>query len=116
METDARFTVSSALSCDLVRRQPAGLNAEERLLWAVLEDAIGCYLASMECATPEQCREFVEVCQWLANSGADRERIVGGTISFRSLCASLHIDPARLLAGLAAAASPGDHEPEHVAN
>ncbi len=48
---------------DLVRRNHA-LEGELKLLMAVLEDAIRCYLRSVDANEGERRREFIEVRNW----------------------------------------------------
>lgn len=63
-----------------------------RLLYAVLEDAIRCYVATMNARSRQQRARFVEVQQWFrakpsANSGPT------GLFAFETLCEVLGIEP-----------------------
>jgi hypothetical protein len=81
---------------DLVRRRSAGFEAERRLLWAVLQDAIYSYLANMACTTARQREEFEEICGWFRPPTLQP----GGLFSFETICEQLEIDPRLLLKGL----------------
>src|SRR6267378_4501951 len=78
---------------DLVRRNHT-LEGELKLLMAVLEDAIRCYLRNVDAKDGERRREFIEVRNWFENS------VTGpaGIFSFENLCEALGIEPHRLLA------------------
>ena len=80
---------------DLVRRNHT-LEGELKLLMAVLEDAIRCYLRNADAKDGERRREFIEVRNWFENS------VTGpaGIFSFENLCEALGIEPRRLLARL----------------
>jgi hypothetical protein len=78
---------------DLMRRRTGGFEAERRLLWAVLEDAIDTYFANMLCATATQRDEFEEIRSWFHSLGAEPGRL----FSFRSICDLLEIDSGKLL-------------------
>ena len=79
---------------DLVRRNHV-IEGELKLLLAVLEDAIRCYLRNVNAPDGERRREFVEVRSWFEGgiSGARRADI----FSFDNLCAALGIEPRCLL-------------------
>ena len=81
---------------DSVRRRSAGFEGERRLLWAVLQDAIDTYLASMRCATGRQRDEFDEICGWFRLP----EDEGGSLFSFETICDLLDIDARLLLKGL----------------
>ena len=78
---------------DLVRRNHT-LEGELKLLMAVLEDAIRCYLRNADAKDGERRREFIEVRNWFES------RVAGptGIFSFENLCEALGIEPHRLLA------------------
>jgi hypothetical protein len=80
---------------DLVRRNHT-LEGELKLLMAVLEDAIRCYLRNVDAKDGERRREFVEVRNWFEST------VTGpaGIFSFENLCEALGIEPHRLLARL----------------
>jgi len=81
---------------DLNRRRPA-MEGEYRLLFAVLEDAVGRYLTNMKCETEAQRKIFKETARWFRKgSNASRD-----LFAFESVCAFLGIDPDRLRKGLA---------------
>jgi hypothetical protein len=79
---------------DLVRRNHV-IEGELKLLLAVLEDAIRCYLRNVNAKDGERRREFVEVRAWFEGS-IDGSRC-GDIFSFENLCAALSIDPQVLL-------------------
>jgi len=78
---------------DLVRRNHT-LEGELKLLMAVLEDAIRCYLRNLDAKDSERRREFVEVRNWFESTVAGP----AGIFSFENLCEALGIEPHRLLA------------------
>lgn len=82
---------------DLVRRNNV-IEGELKLLLAVLEDAIRCYLRNANSEGGERRREFVEVRNWFEGrtTGAGHTDI----FSFENLCAALGIQPNCLLARL----------------
>ena len=79
---------------DLVRRNHV-IEGEQKLLLAVLEDAIRCYLRNVDAKEGEHRREFLEVRNWF-EAGANRPDI----FSFENLCLALGIEPTLLLARL----------------
>jgi len=81
---------------DLIRRRSFALDGEHRLMWAVLEDAIGSYLANRACATAKQQRAFAEAKAWFQRAADERR----GVFAFESICDFLAIDSAKLLKGL----------------
>jgi hypothetical protein len=76
---------------DLIRRNQT-IEGEFKLLLAVLEDAIRCYLRSVNAKDRERHSDFVEVRDWF-EAGARRADI----FSFDHLCAALGIEPRGLL-------------------
>ena len=76
---------------DLIRRNQT-IEGELKLLLAILEDAIRCYLRSVNAKDRERHRDFVEVRDWF-EAGARRADI----FSFDDLCAALGIEPRYLL-------------------
>ena len=80
---------------DLVRRNHT-LEGELKLLMAVLEDAIRCYLRNMDAKDGERRREFIEVRSWFESTVAGP----AGIFSYENLCEALGIEPHRLLARL----------------
>lgn len=80
---------------DLVRRNHT-LEGELKLLLAVLEDAVRCYLRNVDAKDGERRREFIEVRNWFENTVTGR----AGIFSFENLCEALGIEPHRLLARL----------------
>lgn len=72
-------------------RPPEG---EFRLMLAVLEDAIRCYLKNMRCRTETQRRLFYEVQQWF--SASDSCGGGQGPFAFENLCEALGIKPGLL--------------------
>jgi len=81
---------------DLVRRNHV-IEGELKLLLAVLEDAIRCYLRYAQVKGGERRREFIEVRNWFEGARAGAP---GDIFSFENLCAALGIEPQILLARL----------------
>ncbi len=82
---------------DLVRRNHT-IEGELKLLLAVLEDAIRCYLRNVNAQEGERRRDFLEVRGWFeGNLTSDRRADI---FSFDNLCAALSIEPRDLLARL----------------
>jgi len=79
---------------DLVRRNHV-IEGELKLLLAVLEDAIRCYLRYANSKDGERRREFIEVRSWFEGARAGVRR--GDIFSFENLCAALGIEPRYLL-------------------
>jgi hypothetical protein len=79
---------------DLVRRNHV-IEGELKLLLAVLEDAIRCYLRYANSKDGERRREFIEVRNWFDGARAGARR--GDIFSFENLCAALGIEPRYLL-------------------
>lgn len=79
---------------DLVRRNHV-IEGELKLLLAVLEDAIRCYLRNVDAKDGERRRDFVEVRHWFECSGRGARR--GDIFTFDNLCAALGIEPRVLL-------------------
>ena len=83
---------------DLVRRNHV-IEGELKLLLAVLEDAIRCYLRDANAKDRERRRDFVEVRNWFEAGGGGVTRRAD-IFSFDNLCAALGIEPRCLLARL----------------
>jgi hypothetical protein len=82
---------------DLVRRNHV-IEGELKLLLAVLEDAIRCYLRYANSKDGERRRDFIEVRNWFEGGiGASRRADI---FSFENLCTALGIEPRCLLARL----------------
>jgi hypothetical protein len=79
---------------DLVRRNHV-IEGELKLLLAVLEDAIRCYLRYANVKDGDRRREFIEVRNWFEGARAGVRR--GDIFSFENLCAALGIEPRYLL-------------------
>jgi len=79
---------------DLVRRNHV-IEGELKLLLAVLEDAIRCYLRYANSKDGERRREFVEVRTWF--EGKRPSARSADIFSFENLCAALSIEPRYLL-------------------
>jgi hypothetical protein len=71
------------------------LEGEFKLMFAVLEDAIHCYLKNMKCRTNEERDEFFEVKRWL-ETRANGRRGALGLFAFENLCDALGIEPGSL--------------------
>lgn len=83
---------------DLVRRNYA-IEGELKLLLAVLEDAIRCYLRNVNAKDGERRRDFLEVRNWFDGGGRARARRPD-IFSFDNLCGALGIEPRCLLGRL----------------
>jgi hypothetical protein len=82
---------------ELMRRRSA-LEAERKLLFAVLEDALECYLRNINATSRSRRLLFCEVDIWM--NAKDRV----GLFSYLTLCESLGIDAKALRAQLVAMA------------
>lgn len=83
---------------DLVRRNHT-LEGELKLLMAVLEDAIRCYLRNVDAKEGGRRREFIEVKNWFENKDS-AVAARSGIFSFENLCDALGLEPHRLLTRL----------------
>jgi len=75
----------------LVKRH-APLHGEVRLLYAVLEDAIRCYVSTRKARTRQERVRFLEVQNWFGPRPAAAPRAVG-LFAFEPLCEALGIEP-----------------------
>ncbi len=78
---------------DLMRRRST-LEGEHRLMYAVLEDAVDCYLKHMNAKTRRQRILFYEVRNWMEA----RNRV--GLFTYNTLCETLGVDAKGLKAAL----------------
>ncbi|SRR5712692_5282441 len=78
---------------DLLKRRHT-LESERRLMFAVLEDAIECYLKYMGARHRKQRILFYEAREWV--NARNRK----GLFAFESLCETLGIEPSRLRGAL----------------
>ena len=83
---------------ELTRRRSA-LEGEQKLLFAVLEDALECYLRHINAKSRSRRLLLCEVDIWMTA----KDRV--GLFSYQTLCESLGIDAKALRAGLVAVAS-----------
>src|SRR5215831_8527045 len=74
-----------------VRIQSSG---EYRLLWAILEDAVDCYLRYADQSSPLAQQQFHEAEEWIESSEEE------WLCSFRSICHAFQIDPDYFRRGL----------------
>jgi hypothetical protein len=79
----------------LQRESPYRFPAE-RLMMAVLEDAVRCYIKSARARSWSGRHDFATVREWIRQH--DRTRL----FSFESICDALALDPDRIRAGLGA--------------
>jgi len=63
------------------------LSGERRLLLALLEDALRCYVRAKSWHSAAERAEFRDVCEWFGEGGEPH------VFSFESVCANLDIDP-----------------------
>src|SRR5271170_7604250 len=83
---------------DLIRRNKL-IEGEKKLMLAVLDDAIRCYLRNVNSNDSKRRQEFVEVKDWIgATSAVGTWRT--NVFSFENLCAALGLEPRFLLARL----------------
>ncbi len=75
----------------LIRRH-VSLNGETRLLYAVLEDAIRCYVATRKSRSRHQRVRFIEVQNWFGPRPPWAPPATG-LFAFEPLCDALGIDP-----------------------
>jgi len=75
-----------------LRKLPS--EGERKLLFAVLEDAIRCYLRDRDRAEARNNEDFVEAVEWLSCDGEC------GPFSYVSVCEALGIDADCLRAGI----------------
>lgn len=75
-------------------RRRQGLDGERRLLLAVLEDAVECYLKNMNAKDRRRRVLFYEVCNWMNT----KNRV--GLFTYETLCEALGIEANRLRAAL----------------
>ena len=71
-------------------KRPKLLVGEYRLLLAVLEDAVRCYLTDINGRSKEQRARFAEVRRWFYSSGDAEQQAL---FAFESICDLLGIDP-----------------------
>lgn len=86
---DAWYPMTPQQYYDAVGRRHA-LDAEPRLLFAVLEDAIRCYAMTANAESAARRREFHEVRQWVDARGEH------DVFSFESICRVFDIEPESL--------------------
>ena len=70
------------------------LSAEQRLMAAVLEDAVQCFQKHLFARTGQQRRLFREAAAWLLDDTST------GPFSFRDVCDALGLDPGYIHRGL----------------
>lgn len=79
-------TISPAQYADLIHR-PNTLPPEQRMMLAILEDALRCLLSKKTVTTTQAERYRLEAEHWIFDADP------GATLSFVSVCQSLNIDP-----------------------
>ncbi len=85
-DSDAGHPVTPQQYYDIIGRHRT-LDGESRLLFAVLEDAIRCYLTTMNSASRSRRREFDEVKAWVDTRGEH------DLFAFDSICRMFEIEP-----------------------
>ena len=68
------------------------MEGEFKLMLAVLEDAIRCYLRNIDARSGERRRQFIEVKGWIERDGPAAR--AAGVFGFERLCEALGIEPA----------------------
>jgi hypothetical protein len=76
---------------DLTRRRSM-LDGETRLLFAVLEDAVRCYVKTVNSSRRSDCEQFEEVRHWFDSEAAGSK----SPFSFEYVCDVLSIEPETL--------------------
>jgi hypothetical protein len=71
-------------------RHRSGLEGERKLMFAVLEDGIRCYLKSMDAKSRRRRTLFFEVRDWMEAEGNN------GPFSFELLCQEFGMDSSRV--------------------
>jgi hypothetical protein len=71
-------------------RHRAGLEGERKLMFAVLEDGVRCYLKNMDARSRRQRNLFFEVRDWMEADGNN------GPLSFDLLCQEFGMDSSRV--------------------
>jgi hypothetical protein len=93
-EVEGVFPLMPQQYYDLISRRRI-IEGERRLMFAVFEDAIRCYVMSMSSKSPARRREFEEVRSWMELRGYH------SVFSFDSLCDLFDVDGELLRAQLA---------------
>jgi hypothetical protein len=88
-EVEAAYPLMPQQYYDLIARRHL-FDGELRLLFAVLEDAIRCYVMNMKSASAGSRKEFEEARVWLNTHGHQ------DLFSFETLCALFEIEPDKL--------------------
>ncbi len=86
-------TLLPAQYYELMRRRNV-LEGERKLMFAVLEDAIDCYLKNMTAKSRRRRILFYEVQNWMSTKNR------AGLFSYETLCEALEINPVALRTGL----------------
>lgn len=86
-------TVLSTQYFESIRRNRL-LEPEKRLMLAILEDGIGCYLKNLFAGGAEGKRDFDEAAAWITETDGD------WVFSFDSVCDALGLNPAYVREGL----------------
>jgi hypothetical protein len=76
------------------RRRKLPSEGERKLLFAVLEDAIRCYLKHRDRDASRTNEDFIEAAEWLSSDEGD------GPFAYVSVCEALGIDADCLRAGI----------------
>lgn len=77
-----------------VFRRKSHFDAEEKLMFAVLTDAIECFQKNFGANAPERRRLFIEAEAWISRQDSS------WPYSFENICETLNIDPNYLRVGL----------------
>lgn len=70
------------------------MEGEFKLMLAVLEDAIRCYLRNIDSKSGERRRQFIEVKSWFEGEG--RPANASGVFGFECVCEALGFEPRML--------------------
>jgi hypothetical protein len=84
---------------DLLRRSTL-IEGEEKLMLAVLDDAIRCYLRNVNSKSGKRRGDFIEVKKWFQAGGGEVGSWRVNVFSFENLCATLGLEPPYVLARL----------------
>jgi hypothetical protein len=80
---------------ELIHRRTA-LEGERKLMFAVLQDAIHCYLKNMNYRTSRQRSLFLEAQQWFDSSCGPKRSSLFDLFDFENVCQVLAIGPNQL--------------------
>ena len=84
---------------DLLKRSTV-IDGEKKLMLAVLDDAIRCYLRNVNSKSGKRRGDFIEVKKWFQAGGGEVRSWRVNVFTFENLCATLGLEPPYVLARL----------------